>query len=815
MQDAWPPEISRLEGNEASSASHYEDPKRLANPPGGRDDRFPVATGANPWDIWSGFFENPDLRSGRESGSAESRRVRGMKQVVRELGSGRIRVADVPAPQVQAGGILVRNHFSVLSPGTERMKVEDARRSLIGKALSRPDDVKRVLETASREGVGTAFRKVRGRLGEITTLGYSCAGVVEAVGEGVREFRVGDRVACAGEGYASHSERIWVPVNLAARVPDPVPLDRAAFSTLGAIALHGVRQADLRLGEWALVVGLGLVGQLTARLLRAGGVRVIAVDLDPARVRLAESSGARAFTRSDEVEGRIRELTGGLGVDGTILTAATKSRDPMELAVEASRDRARVVVVGQVPLEASRARFQEKELELRTSRSYGPGRYDPSYEEKGVDYPVGYVRWTEGRNLAAFLACLEEGSVVVDDLISHRMSIEEAERAYDLVTAGSEAMGILFEYPVRSRAEPARISVGGASLGQDAHGGLQTSRDKTDRLRLGVIGAGRFAVGTLFPMLTKLPVAFRGITSAGGTSALSAGERFGFDYIAGSPEELFRDPEVDAVVIAVRHRDHAGLAAVALAAGKSVFVEKPLALSEDQLDQVMEAAREGQARGAILMVGFNRRFAPATELLKNALAGLPGARVIHVRANAGPIPEGHWMHDPEVGGGRWVGEGCHFVDLAVHLAGSLPETVHAVGLGAPDPDAKLGDNVHATLTFPDGSLASVLYTAKGNVKAGKERVEVHVAGTTGVIEDFRRAELYGAARGRWRGRQDKGHGAELEAFVKAVREGGPSPIPLDELEASTRATVRAITGGVGPTSEVSASPGTSSVGRPD
>lgn len=729
-----------------------------------------------------------------------------MKQVVRELGSGRLRVADVPAPQLLPGGILVRNHFSVLSPGTERMKVEQARKSLLGKALERPEDVKKVLETASREGVGAAYRKVRGRLSELTTLGYSCAGTVEAVGKGVTRFRKGDRVACAGEGYASHSERIWVPENLAVTVPDPVPLDRAAFATLGAIALHGIRQADLRLGESALVVGLGLVGQLTVRLLRAAGIRVVGVDLDEGRVAVARSTGARALLRSDPVEERVRELTGGLGADAVLLTATTKSTDPMELAVEAARDRGRIVVVGQVPLEASRVRFQAKELELRTSRSYGPGRHDPSYEEEGVDYPPAYVRWTEGRNLEAFLAFLEDDSVRVDDLITHRFPIARAEEAYARITDGDggDVLAVVLEYPARTEPEPGRIRVA-----TEVPPALKTSSAPGQgSLRLGAVGAGRFAVSTLFPHLAGLPVTLRGVASAGGTSALAAAERFRFGYMAAEPDELFRDPEVDAVVIATRHGSHAELAAGALRAGKHVWVEKPLALNEEELDDVLEAASES---GTVLMVGFNRRFAPATELLAGAFRDVPGGRVVQIRVNAGAVPRDSWVHDPVQGGGRLVGEGCHFVDLALHLLGSAPRDVHAAALGGEDPDADLQDNVQVTLTTEDGSLASILYTSRGSARFEKERVELFGGGAVGVIEDFRRARVHGGAGGRWRGRQDKGQGKGLEAFVRAAREGGEAPIPLGELEASSRAVLRARRsleeGGVVPAVSGSASAG--------
>lgn len=718
-----------------------------------------------------------------------------MRQLVHELDSGTLRVAEVPAPVVRPGGVLVRTSHSVISIGTERTQIEFGRKSLLGKAKSRPDQVRQVLDAVKREGVASAYQKVRSRLKSLSSLGYSAAGVVEAVGAGVEDLKVGDRVACAGARYANHAERIWVPSNLVVRVPDEVALESAAFTTLGAIALQGVRQADVRLGERVVVIGLGLLGQLTIQLLRASGVEPIGVDVDPARVALAERAGALGVLRKDDVAGLVQVATGGVGADAVIITAATSSEDPIRLAGELARDRGRVVVVGAVPINVPRSPYYEKELEVRLSRSYGPGRYDPEYEEKGHDYPIGYVRWTERRNMGEFLRLLGTGGVDLAPLITHRFEFAEVVEAYGTLRGGggAGALGVVLRYPEEAVAEPRRIEVaaGGSATGGSASGGPATGgarpAARSGRVGVGLIGAGNFASGVLVPALKKLDVELAGVVTASGLSARNVAEKFGFRYLAASADEVLADPEVEAVVIATRHDEHARLAAEALRAGKAVFVEKPLALDEGSLDEVLRVA----ATGAPLLVGFNRRFAPATEFVRARLAGVAGARVVQVRANAGFIPADSWVHDPAVGGGRLVGEGCHFIDLALYLAGSPAVEVMATGLGGADPAAALVDNVQVTLRCADGSLATVLYTAKGDMRSGKERVEVFAGGKTALIDDFRTAEFWSAGRReRWKGTQDKGHAAELKAFIAGVRSGA-SPISLAELENSSRATLRA------------------------
>jgi predicted dehydrogenase/threonine dehydrogenase-like Zn-dependent dehydrogenase len=717
-------------------------------------------------------------------------------------------VEAVPAPVIRAGGVLVRTSYSVISIGTERTKLEFGRKSLLGKARARPDQVRQVLDVVRREGVASAYRKARHRLTAFTPLGYSSAGVVVGVGAGVTGFRVGDRVACAGAGYANHAELNWVPKNLVVPVPDGVSLDEAAFATLGAIALQGVRQAGVGLGESVVVIGLGLLGQLTVQLLRAAGVRPIGVDLAEARVALAGELGALGVQRRDDVVERVQVATGGIGADAVIITAATSSEDPLRLACQLARQRGRVVVVGEVPINVPRSPAYEKELEVRLSRSYGPGRYDPTYEEQGHDYPVGYVRWTEGRNLGEFVRLLGAGSLELAPLITHRFDFADAVAAYDTLSGpeGRGALGVLLRYPEVEAPEPRRIELGSGSGagGGDSEADPAAERTRASgaapartprgsqggRVGVGLIGAGGFASSVLLPQLSRLDVELRGVVTASGLTARDAAEKHGFRYMAGSADEILADPETQAVVIATRHDEHARLAAEALRAGKSVFVEKPLALGDEELDEVLGAAATG---GGLLMVGFNRRFAPATIFLRERLARTAGARVVQVRVNAGAVPPESWVHDPAVGGGRLIGEGCHFVDLALYLAGSPAVEVTASAVGGPDPAAPLRDNVLVTLHCADGSIASVLYTAKGDTRAGKERVEVFAGGATGVIDDFRRAEFWPGSgrRERWRGTQDKGHAAELAAFVRAVREGGAAPIPLEELENSSRATLRA------------------------
>jgi predicted dehydrogenase/threonine dehydrogenase-like Zn-dependent dehydrogenase len=699
-----------------------------------------------------------------------------MKQVLQVLGTGDIRVLDVPPPQVRPGGVLVRTAASVISVGTDRSQLEFGRKSLMAKARERPQQVGQILQSVARDGLRATRERVRRKLESYVALGYSCAGYVEQVGAGISELREGMHVACAGAGYASHAELVWVPRNLVVPVPAGVPSEHAAFATMGAIALHGIRQTGPALGEVVAVIGLGLIGQLTVQLLIAAGVDVLAVDVDPLRVEMATGFGAVGIRRADPVELAVAAATQGLGVDAVIITAGTSSNDPIKLAGRITRDRGRVVMVGVSPMDVPRSPFYEKEIELRFSRSYGPGRYDPSFEEKGIDYPPGYVRWTERANLAEFLRLVAKRHVLIEPLISARHQVDDANSAYAPLERGGahQPLGVVLTYP-RSETPPARSTAIGISEPQRNGDGI------------GFIGAGSFATDTLLPGLRRLRANLVAVSTARGVTALQATEQFGFRYAANSPEELLSDETVGIVFIATRHHDHARWAEQALRAGRAVFVEKPLALDETSLQAVLEAA----AGAPQLMVGFNRRFAPATKFVMERLARLPGARVVQVRVSAGSLPVDAWLHDPDVGGGRLIGEACHFIDLARHLVGAPIRHVQIMPLDGPDPASRLNDNFIVSLSFGDGSIASIVYTSKGSTTAGKERVEVFAAGTTSIIDDFRTAAFYSDKVERWRGRQDKGHFEQLRCFLAAVRQGDPSPIPLEQLAEVSEATLLA------------------------
>jgi predicted dehydrogenase/threonine dehydrogenase-like Zn-dependent dehydrogenase len=649
----------------------------------------------------------------------------------------------------------------------------------LGKARQRPDLVQKVLDTARRQGLLATYRMVSNRLDALTPLGYSSAGIVLEVGETCPDFRPGDRVACAGGDYAYHAEVVFVPHNLVIPVPSGVKLDAAAFATVGAIALQGVRQAEVRLGEVAVVIGLGLVGQLAMQLLKSAGCRVLGVDLDSARASLAQRLGAdMALLRDHDLVGALRTLSP-LGADAVLITAATKSNDPVELAASLCRDRGTVVVVGDIRMDLPRQPFYEKELTLRLSRSYGPGRYDPTYEEKGIDYPIGYVRWTEKRNMAAFLDLVTQGQMDVEPLITHRFPLEAAPQAYDLVSGQAKEpfLGILFEYAAASADAP--VNSGPVFV-------RKQEKPLTDGdVGIGLVGAGNFAQNVLLPHLRgRKGVRLRGIVSAGGLSARSVAERFGFEYCARDMATLLADEAVHLVLIATRHDSHATLAIQALDAGRAVFVEKPLALNREELEAVAQAAING-----FLMVGFNRRFAPFVQKLRAFFSDCSEPPMVTYRINADSVPRDHWIQDPEVGGGRIRGEVCHFVDLIQYLVGSQPRSVYAQAL--PDGGIYNKDNLSATICFENEAIGVVTYVANGDRSLPKEYIEVFGGGRTAGLDDFRSLRL--AANGRTRmerirWRQDKGHRGELDATLRALRNGDPPPIPLMESIAATLAT---------------------------
>lgn len=708
-----------------------------------------------------------------------------MKQLLQNLRSGETSVAEVPMPCCKPGTALIQTAASLVSAGTERMVVEFAEKSLIGKAQSRPDLVRQILDKARREGLLTTVEAAFNRLDQPMPLGYSSAGTIIEVGGGLQGFSVGDRVACAGGGYAVHAEYAIVPENLLTHLPDEVDFESAAFATLGAIALHGFRLSDSKLGERVSIIGMGLLGLLSAGIVSAAGCKVLGIDLDPERVALAHSMGFRAETRDNAAEAA-RVWSRGQGADSVLICADTSSDDPITLAGEIARDRANIVAVGAVGLNIPRKIYFEKELNFINSRSYGPGRYDPAYEEKGQQYPIGYVRWTEGRNLGAFVDLLAEERLDVKPLISHRFEIENAPEAYELITGKQDEpfLGVLLTYP-ESALSDVRSAKEGISL--KTH-----PAPRSPHVALGVLGVGNFASAVMLPAVSKISqIDLVGIVSGSGLSAHHAHQKFGFDYAADSADEILNDENINTVAVLTRHHLHADQVIAALQAGKHVFVEKPLAINSEQLAEIHEQLQNTD--NCLLVTGFNRRFAPLAQQLKAFIADRKEPLVAHYRVNAGYIPLTHWLHDPKEGGGRIIGEGCHFVDFLTFLVDQSPISVTAKSL--PDAGSYREDNVVLTLTYPDGSLGTVSYLANGDKSFPKERVEVFAGGRVAVLDDFRSLETAHNGRRqvqRSRLRQDKGFQAIWEAFTDAIINGGQPPIPYEQIFGVTQATFDAI-----------------------
>jgi predicted dehydrogenase len=703
-----------------------------------------------------------------------------MKQLIQDLRTHEVSVDDVPAPRCQPGGVLVRTVASVISSGTERATVKLGSMSLVGKALERPDLVKSLFQRLRTAGLSDVVATVRTKLDRAMPLGYSAAGDVLEVGPGAEEFRVGDRVACAGLGYASHAELTWVPKNLSVRIPEDVDYDSAAFVTLGAIALQGVRVAEAKIGEHVAVVGLGLVGLLTAQILQAAGCEVWGIDLDPDRVALARELGVtRAYVNSAFPSGGALAAAG--GADALIITAATSSNEPIELAGQMARDRAVVVIVGDVRADVPREPYYKKELQVRYSRSYGPGRYDPSYEEKGQDYPRGYVRWTEKRNMQAFLDLLAAKKIAPAKLITHRFGIERAREAYELLTGKRQEkhVAILISYPLTvppSRRVELRLSVPAKKAGGA----------KPGKIRIGWIGAGNFSRVKLLPALRRFDdVELVGLANATGVSARHVGKSFGFEYCTTDASAVLDDPTIDAVFVGTRHHLHGPMVLAALGCGKHVFVEKPLCVNERELDAISKLYARSDR---ILTVGFNRRFSPFAKECKEFFSAGREPLSFLYRINAGRLPDGHWVADPEQGHGRVIGEVCHFVDLLAFLSGSLPVEVQAWPTG----DCADESNVHIHVALADGSKGEILYLASGDASVAKERLEVFGRGRTAICDDFRKSVFYQANRRQTRTlfRQDKGHEAEVKRFIDAVTGKAPMPIPFQDLWATTLATFR-------------------------
>jgi predicted dehydrogenase/threonine dehydrogenase-like Zn-dependent dehydrogenase len=698
-----------------------------------------------------------------------------MKQVIQHLKTGVVELAEIPCPRVDAGHVLIRTTRSLISTGTERMLLEFGKANLIDKARQQPDKVRMVLDKVRTDGLLATMHAVQHKLDRPVPLGYCNVGEVIETGANVDGFHVGDRVACNGR----HAEVVSVPVNLCAHVPDAVNEDEAAFTVVGAIALQGIRLLQPTLGETIVVTGLGLIGQLAVRLLQANGCRVLGIDPDPTRVELARRAGAE-IVRLDTDEDPLvvaERFSRGRGVDGVLVTAATRSNEPMRQAAQMCRTRGRIVLVGVAGLELSRDDFFKKELSFHVSCSYGPGRYDPSYEENGHDYPVGYVRWTEQRNFEAILDLMAGGQLKVASLISHRFTLDRTDDAYDVVAGKEPMLGILLEYPAARIETETRVRARIAAV--DPQDRIRVSSDAP---AVAFIGAGDHAGGVLIPAFKAAGANLVTIASNAGVTAFHAARKFGFRDASTESTAVFHDALVDAVVIATRHDSHASLVVQALEAGKPVFVEKPLCLTLDELAAVEEAY--ARAPRPMLMVGFNRRFAPHVQRIKSLL-GETGPRSFVMTVNAGALPRDHWTRDRQIGGGRIVGEACHFIDLLRYLAGSPIASKGRIGRD----DA--GDTVTLNLTFEDGSIGTVHYFANGSRAFAKERLEVFADGRVLQLDNFRTLKRFGV-RGFRRSAlwgQDKGHQACAAAFLTAVRSGGPSPIPFEEIVEVSRAAI--------------------------
>ncbi len=706
-----------------------------------------------------------------------------MKQVTQTLRTGEINIAEVPVPALQDSFVLVRNTASVISAGTEKTKIDMGKKNLLQKAKARPDLVKQVFNKLRTEGIGKTLQTVNTRLNAPSPLGYSSAGQVVAVGGLVKGIKPGDRVACGGAGYANHAELASVPKNLVVKIPDNVSDEDAAFTTVGSIALQGVRLAEPKLGETFLVLGLGLLGQITVQLLRANGCHVIGTDLDPELVSLSEKFGATGLQPGSDIVTACNELTSGHGVDGVLVCAGTSSNQPIELCGEVTREKGRVVVIGAVKMDIPREDYFKKEISIVISRSYGPGRYDPNYEEAGNDYPLSYVRFTEQRNMQTFLELVAQNKLDFQSLITHRFELDEAAEAYGLIEGQKKEpyLGIVMNYGKSSLLKRHSSIIN-----------LKPSAIDKNKIALSFYGAGNYATATLLPILkNQNSVAFSGLVTASGRTAQGVAEQFDFSYCAGNYSDILSD-QTDAVVIATKHDTHATAVIEALNSGKNVYVEKPLGLTVEELKRVNEAYEKTGDRQ--VMVGFNRRFSPLTLAVNEHFSNVKSPLVITIRTNAGAIPMDHWIQDPKLGGGRMIGEGCHFIDLASSIARSLPISVYAVSTNKQNKSAMLNDNVIVTLTFANGSIATIIYTADGSKAMEKEYVEVFGGGRSAIIEDFKQATFYSGdldKNNKKLSSQDKGQKAMLTKWLAGLKNGEPC-VSYETIMANSLATILAV-----------------------
>jgi predicted dehydrogenase/threonine dehydrogenase-like Zn-dependent dehydrogenase len=706
-----------------------------------------------------------------------------MKQLIQNMRNGKTQVVEVPTPHAKPGTALVQVASSLVSAGTERMLVEFSEKSLLGKARSRPDLMKQVLDKAQREGIVPTLESAFNRLDQPMSLGYSSAGTVVEVGKGLMGIKVGDRVACAGANHAVHAEYNIVPKNLLTKIPEEVDFDSAAFTTLGSIALHGFRLAKPQLEDNVCIIGLGLLGLLAGKISLAAGCRVFGVDLDPKRVALARKEGIKAVLRKDVLTAA-ETFTNSHGFDCVLICADSKTNDPIDLAAALARERGRVVAVGAVGLGLTRKPFYDKELFFQVSRSYGPGRYDMDYEENGKDYPYGFVRWTEGRNLAAFVDLIANGKIEVKSLITHRFPIEKAESAYSLITGKEHEpfLGVILNYPVSRQAKTkSRVEI---QVAKQTH--------TVNEIRVGVLGAGNYANATFLPTMKKVGGALpTGIASGSGMSATHSARKFGFQFAAASTSEIINDKNINTVVILTRHNQHANQTIESLKKGKNVFCEKPLAMNEKELEAIR--AEIAKKNSATLTVGFNRRFAPLSQKLYGFLENRSEPFMATYRVNAGFLPTNHWSNDPVQGGGRLLAEGCHFIDYLCFLAKELPDSVQTFQL--PDNGKYNQDNLLVVLTFPDGSIGNVVYLANGDKSVSKENIEVFCEGKVAILNDYRTLTLVNNGNRKtykqpWR--QDKGHAGIWKAFLESIKGRRDLPIPLEEIFGVHQATFAAV-----------------------
>lgn len=700
-----------------------------------------------------------------------------MQQLTQKLGSGDMIIQEVPYPQLGKGMVIVKNHYSIISAGTEGSTVVAARKSLIGKAKERPQQVKQVIDTLKKQGPVQTYRAVMKKLDAYSPLGYSSAGEVIEVGEGVTEFEVGDKVACAGAGYANHAEIVTVPVNLCVKLNPNTNLKDAAYNTLGAISMQGVRQADLRLGESCVIIGLGLLGQLAALILKASGVTVIGVDVSEAAVKQAIDNNVvdLGLTRNAAgVEEQIQNITNGYGADAVIIAAATSSLDPINFAGAIARKKAKVVVLGAVPTGFDRDPFwYRKELELKMACSYGPGRYDLNYEEKGIDYPLPYVRWTEKRNMEAFQNLIATKRIDIDYLTTHEFEFENAKAAFDLVVSKTEPFtGIALKYDVNKTASKSKIKT--------------SESEQLGKINISFIGAGSYAQGNLLPNIPETNDVGRvGVLTNTGTTSKRVAEKFKFQFCATNEADVL-DDKTNTVFVATRHDSHGPFVLKSLEANKNVFVEKPLCLLESELESIIDL--QSKANKAV-MVGFNRRFSPLTTKLKKAIGNNPMTMIY--RINAGAIPGDNWIQDLEIGGGRVLGEVCHFIDYLTYLNGSLPTKISASAL--PDPN-QLNDTLNILVQFENGSSGVIGYYANGSKAMTKEYVEVFSAGMSATLNDFKELRIYGKGKPNKTKilNQNKGQKEMVNAFVNGLLSNGESPIPFEDVVAVTKASFKVL-----------------------